>query len=312
MKTSDQQTIVIGGGPGGASTAIYLARFCHPVTLIDAPEEVPGRTMLALDLENILGLVEPMPGPKFLAKVNEQLNRFPIERRNELVTSLSREPDGSFIVHTNRPAQYRGRYVVLAVGVHDIMPDAPGVEDFFGRSIYQCPTCNWYQTKDQNTGIISNDDGGIITALAFDAMERSARLYVIPDRPATHFSEEMLEKAKARHIPVFTSPLVALNGHDGKLESVTLADDTEVDVQVLYTKLGVKRRDIFLDSETIDLDRNTEGYIKVNFETLESSVRNLFAVGPCNTGHDQVMVAAGQGASAAMAIHSRILAEQGI
>ncbi len=81
---------------------------------------------------------------------------------------------------------------------------------------------------------------------------------------------------------------------------------------ILYTKLEVKRHDIFLDSGMIDPTRDSKGCLKVNFETFETSEKNLFVVDACNIDPDQVMIAAGQGASAAMEIHQRTLIDHGI
>lgn len=306
------KTIIIGGGPGGASAAIYLKRFNHSVLLLDAPQKVPGRTAQALQLENVLGFSKPTPGPEFLSQISRQLKRFNIDTRQELVTHVTRRSDGYFYVTTEKPEIYKADYVIISVGVFDILPDIPAVEDYFGKTLFQCPTCNWFQTKDKVTGIISNDDTGITSALAFNAMQKGSCLFVVPDRPRNYFSLEMIEKAKNKHIAVYKSPIVCFNGAKGRLRSIQLANETEIDVEILYTKLGVKRHDTFLDLKSVNVDRNEEGYISVDFETMETSVKNVFAVGPCNSGPDQVIVAAGQGATAAMAIHGRILTKLGI
>lgn len=306
------RTIVIGGGPGGASAAIYLARFNHDVTLIDAGTEIPGRTRLALHLENVLGFTKVVEGPDFLSDIHRQLRKFGVIQRKEIVTHVSKEKDGTFTVKTDRPGHYRAEFVIIAVGVYDIMPDIPDIETYFGHSIFSCPTCNWYQTKDMKTGIISNEDSGVVSALAFHAMQPGSCLFVAPDRPKPHFSKAMIKKAAAAGITVYTDPIVAFTGRRGMLKSIILADETEVPIQILYTKLGVKRHDTFFDHKTIHINRNDDGYINVDFESLETSEPNIYAVGPCNSGPDQVMVAAGQGVSAAMSIHRQILTERGI
>jgi thioredoxin reductase (NADPH) len=309
---SKHHTIVIGGGPGGASAAIYLARFNHDVTLIDAGNAIPGRTRLALHLQNVLGFTKTVAGPDYLNEINRQLRKFGVTQRKEIVTEVKKEKDGSFTVKTDRSATYTAEFVIIAVGVYDIMPDIPDIETYFGHSIFSCPTCNWYQTKDMKTGIISNEDSGITSALAFHAMEPGSCLFVAPDRPKPHFSDKMIAKAKAVGIDVYTDSIVAFKGRRGMLNSVILADETEIPIEILYTKLGVKRHDTFFDHESIHIKRDEDGYIVVDFEHLTTSEKNIYAVGPCNIGPDQVMVAAGQGVSAAMSIHRQILTERGV
>jgi thioredoxin reductase (NADPH) len=310
--TPTHRTIIIGAGPGGSSAAIYLSRFNHEALIFDAPEKVPGRTRYALEIENVLGFNGSTPGPSYLKQVHKQLESFGIERHEELVTHVTREADGTFFVTTDKPARYKAGYVIVAVGVADLLPDVPRIEEFFGHSVYPCPTCNWYQTKDRRTAIIANDDKGINTALMFNAMQPGSALYVIPDRPRPYFSEEMRKKAAQASVEIVECPLVELNSEKGMLESVTLATGEKLELEILYTVLGVKRQDLFLDTESMQVERNEEGYLEVDFKTMETSVENLFAVGPCNCGPDQVMVAAGQGVVAAMEVHERVLAGMGI
>ena len=72
------KTIVIGAGPGGATAAIYLARFNHDITILDAADHIHGRTAWAYELENVLGFIEPTPGTEFLKRIDIQLLRFGI------------------------------------------------------------------------------------------------------------------------------------------------------------------------------------------------------------------------------------------
>ena len=306
------KTIVIGAGPGGANAAIYLARFNHEIVILDAGEKIHGRTAWAYELENVLGFTKPTPGPEFLERVDRQLARFGIEKRTETVTEVRRKRDGRFAVSTDKPAQYVADYLVVSVGVHDVMPDISDAYDYFGHSLFPCPACNWYQTKDRKTGIVTNSDRGLVTARAFNAMQKGSALCVFPDRPDAAYAPELVAKAEAEGIAVHTSPAICFTGTAGKLRSVSLADGTELDLEIVYTRLGVKRHDVFLNNESLEVGRDAEGYIEIDYKTFESSVPNLFAVGPCNVGQDQVIIAAGQGAVAAMEIHDRILTGMGI
>ena len=67
-----------------------------------------------------------------------------------------------------------------------------------------------------------------------------------------------------------------------------------------------------MNNDSLDEARDADGYIEIDFKTFESPVENLFAVGPCNVGQGQVIIAAGQGMVAAMEIHERILTDLGI
>ncbi len=305
-------TIIIGAGPGGASAAIYLARFCHPVLLFDAPEEVHGRTFMAPDINNFLGETTPPTGPNFIERINNQLKNYPqIERRTEKVTKVVRSEDGFKVTTTQ--GNYTAPHVILAIGLSDNMPPINGLDPYYDHAIFHCLTCDWYERRDKKIAVIANTDRGISTALMLNHLHRPPRLVVIPGQDGFDFSSAMRDQAKAADITVYESPIKELIGADGYLHSVKLADGTAVEVEVLFTKLGHQRFDQFLDAGAIEVERDPdEGFIKVDWRTVETSVKNLFAVGPCNNGPDQIIIAGGQGAMAALEIHTRLLAAQGL
>lgn len=311
MSQQSYQTIVIGAGPAGASAAIYLARFSHEVLIIDAGEKVPGRTSMATTLRNFLGHTLMTPGSEFLSRVKVQLDEYKIPIESAVVEKVSQD-NGKYVVKTDNGNEFFATYLVLAVGVGDNMPEIDGLDPYYDTSIFHCMTCDWYERRDRKIAVVANDDRGITTALVFNSMQRPPSLAVIPAKKP-EFSESMLAKAKAAQIPVYISPLKAVNGTLGNLNSVTLEDGTEVEAQALFTKLGHVRFDNFLDKGGIAVDREPEeGFIKVNWKTFESSAKNLFAVGPCNDGPDQAIIAGGEGAIAALEIHHRILSDKGL
>jgi thioredoxin reductase (NADPH) len=305
-------TIIIGGGPGGSSAAIYLARFCHPVTLIDAGEAVAGRTGMATSLRNFLGNTIQTPGPEFLSRIKTQMDDYEIEQVEAKVEKVTKEDDG-FTVTTDKGDIYQAKYLIVAVGVSDNMPEIEGLDPYYDSGIFHCLTCDWYDHRDQKAAVIANDDRGLTTALALDFMHRPPSLCVIPAKPNPKFTQAMQDKCAAKNIAVYTSPIKELKGAFGNLSAIVLEDGTEVETEVMFTKLGHVRLDQFLDEGNIKPDREPEeDFIKVDFKTFESSVENLFAIGPCNEGPDQAIIAAGEGALAASAIHSRILTDSGI
>ncbi len=308
----NNQTIIIGGGPGGGSAAIYLARFCHPVTLIDAPKQVHGRTSMAPHLENFLGHLNPMRGEDFLACIRQQHQKFGVTLVEAKVTKVRHGPNQTFVVTTDQGQEYTARYIIVAVGVGDNMPEIDGLDPYYDRVLFHCLTCNWHENRHKKTIVIGNTDAAITSARAIVSMHRPPLISVIPAKKP-RFSHEARALAEQDDIAVYHSPLKELVGKNGHLHEVILEDGTHVAGEVIFTKLGHVRFDTFLDEGGIELQREAhEGGIKVNWRTFESSTHNLFAVGPCNEGPDQAIIAGGQGALAAIEIHQRILAEQAI
>lgn len=307
MPNEQTHTIIIGAGPAGASAAIYLARYCHAVTIFDAPSEVHGRTSMAPDIHNFLTYSEPVKGPAFMEKINAHLAKHPIERIEEKVVKVTRN-DNIYTVTTNKGTVRRAGFVVLAVGLSDNMPEIDGLDPYYDNAIYHCLTCDWYERRDKKIAVIGNTDRAISTAAMIHDLHVPPKLVVIPANNKPQFSRETRALAKLKNIEVFDSPLMKLIGQDGFLHAVRLKDGAKVDVEVLFTKLGHKRFDQFLDEGGITVEREpNEGFIKIDWRTFETSMQNLFAVGPCNEGPDQAIISAGQGAMAALEIHKRIV-----
>ena len=122
----------------------------------------------------------------------------------------------------------------------------------------------------------------------------------------------MVQKAKKNQIAVFSSPITKLKGRNGYLQKIQLKDGTKVEAEVLFTELGYVHLDGFLARGGLKPKRDEDGFLKVNFETFETSVKNLYATGPVNEGPDQAIVAGGEGALAAISIHAKILKQKGI
>lgn len=303
----EAKAIIIGAGPAGASAAIYLARYCIDVLLIDNQPEVPARTTWVHSLQNYLGHLEHESGPEFLDRIDRHLAQYPsVYRRQETVTSVSQQSDGSFLVQTDQNHDYLTPYLILAVGVNDKMPDKVTNFQDLGHVISHCIACDWYQNKDKKLTVIADTDAGINTALLFDKMHRPPDLVVAPyTKP--DYSLGALQQAQDKQITVYQSPIISLEQTDENSLIATLKDGTAFTTEFIFTRLGNERMDYFLDRGGIRPDRDESGYLLVNWETFETSIPNLFAVGPCNAGPDQVSIAVGEGATAAVTLARRIL-----
>jgi len=305
----NKTTIIIGSGPAGASAAIYLARYKHKVILIDAAPNPYGRTHYAYDLDNYLTHTQKVSGPQFIKKIDKQLAIFSVDKIKDKVVKVSKDKSG-FKIKTKKGKVFKADYVVIAVGVLDGYIKLNNIDDFYDNGIYHCITCNWWQNRKRKMVIVSNSDEGIVIAREIVAMERPPYIAVIPENEGYSYSRNEIELAKKAKIPIFESPLAKINGQDKFIINLGLVDGTIIDAQCIFTILGYQRRDKFLDEGKIKLMRNEGGFIKVDFKTFESSLKNLFAVGPCNDGPDQAVIAAGQGAMAALEIHKRIITEK--
>lgn len=282
--------IVIGAGPAGLSSAIYLGR-AHKKTLLIY--KGPMRTSLALHINNYLGL-DDVSGSDLIELGLKQAQRYGIEVILSTVKDVVKED--LFKVVTAEGV-FSSKHVIVASGVNDVLPDIDNVFAFMGETFFTCFDCDGYRMARKNVFIIGKGDGVARTALAVrQTFTDKVTVFTGNDRS---MSFDYVARLRKEGVRVINQEIRHLNGENGILESAVLDDGSVLECECILSDLGYERNDSFLSG--LNLKRSRKGYIEVDSH-CESSIKGLFAVGPLNTGHDQISVAVGQGATAAMHI----------
>jgi len=228
-----------------------------------------------------------------LARGMEQAKKYGAQFVLGTVQTIKKNETG-FAVST-KSQEYQSRYVIVATGIDDVTPDIDNIYEFMGETFFHCFDCDGYHMKDKNVGIIGKGDGVARTALA--ARQMYTERITIFTGTDNKISEAYRQKLAENGTKIIAKNIKHLNGRDGKLESIALEDGAVVEIEMILTDLGYTRNDAFL--EGLGLARSETGYIKTDAH-YESSVPGVFVIGPLNTGPDQVSVAVGSGAQAAM------------
>jgi thioredoxin reductase (NADPH) len=286
--------IIIGAGPGGLQAAIYLARYNRGVLLIDWGG---GRTRHAKSIENVL-THRRISGTELIERGLEQARIFNVEIVKGRVTSVKK--DGPFTVAT-AAASYRSLTVVAASGVSDNFPPLENLYRFLGVSYFTCVDCDGYKTTNKKLAVVGDSLGAVNLALA---MKRLYTRDVIFFPYRLDLPGSFADILKEEGIPTAASEPTRLIG-DSELEALELADGTRVPCEAVMASFGYRLNDEYLAG--LPLKKDAEGRKYVVGGACESSVSGLYIVGPLNTGNDQVVIAAGEGATAAIDINKRLL-----
>ncbi len=297
MKNSSgaYDTIIVGAGPGGLQAAIYLGRYNFNVLLLD--RGAGGRTRHAVHVENFLGH-RVTSGGELLDIGLEQAKSFGVEVKKAKTTRITK--DQLFEVRTES-GSFTGKFVVVSTGVRDNLPRVGNLGRHFGKSFYTCVDCDGYRTTDKKLLIIGNSFATV--RLAFGMKEMYTRdialllvLYEPPEEYRQTLADEGIKLVKGR-------PKRLLG--EEKLEGLELEDGTKIECECVMSNFGFKLNDDFLSE--LPLKRDAKGFKYEVNSHFESSVDGLYIVGPLNTGNDQIVIAAGEGAAAAVDIKKRIL-----
>lgn len=288
--------IIIGAGPGGLQAAIYLGRYNRDVLLLDRSG---GRTWHARRIENVLTHRE-ITGSEIIERGMEQARSFNVRIERKLVDTVQK--NGVFIIST-ADTVYRSRYVIAASGVYDILPPLENIFRFLGMSYFTCVDCDGYKTTNKRTIVMGDHLESVNIALAMKQMFTRDLTYIPYRFSLPDAAEEVLEE---EGIKVVTVDPVRIIGEQ-EMEALELKSGDRIPCEAIMASFGIKLNDQFLAD--VPLKKDALGFKYIVNNTYESSLRGLYIVGPLNTGQDQVVIAAGEGAVAAIDINKRLLEE---
>ncbi len=287
--------IIIGAGPGGLQAAIYLGRFNRKVLLID---RTGGRTAHAKSIENFLTRKE-ISGIEIIERGLEQARSFHVEVLRGTVSKVLKK-DG-FEVETQEGGRYVSRFVIVSSGVVDNYPPITDLHQYLGKSLFTCVDCDGYHTTGKKLLVIGNSINTVRLAFGMRQMfTKDITLNLIHYDPPPDVKEELEQEG----IPLVKGTPVKVVGGE-RPEAVELKDGTRIPCEVIMCNFGYKLNDAFL--EGLALKKEAAGFKYVVNNYYESSMSGLFIVGPLNTGNDQVVIAAGEGAVAAIEVNKRLV-----
>lgn len=286
--------IIIGAGPGGLQAAIYLGRYNRNVLLIDRGG---GRTRHARHIENFL-TQRSISGKEIIEIGLEQAKSFNVRIENATVTRVLKKEFFEIYAGERR---YLSKFVIVSSGVYDNLPNIENLHRFLGISLFTCIDCDGYKTTNKKLIIIGNSIKSVHLAFAMKEMfTKDITLILYTDKAPDEYKEELSREG----IPLIIGRPVRIIG-DERIEALELQDGRRIECEVIMSHFGYKLNDEFLSG--LDLKRDLKGFKYIVNQVYESSLSGLYIVGPLNQGNDQVVIAAGQGAVAAIDIKKRLL-----
>src|SRR5574341_1057323 len=298
MKKNDETTpaeagplydcIIIGAGPGGLQAAIYLGRFNRKALLIDRGG---GRTRHAKYIENFL-TQKSVSGNELIDLGLEQARSFNVRTEQGLVTEVVK---GDHFDVTTKDTAFRAKFVIVSSGVYDNFPSIDGIYKFLGSGFYTCVDCDGYKTTRKKLLVIGNSINTVRLALGMREMYTDdVTLLLYFYGPPDDYKEELADQG----IALIKGEPARIIGEE-RIEAVELKDGRRLPCEAVMSNFGYKLNDSFLKG--LNLKRDTENFKFVTNRYYESSLPGLYVVGPLNTGNDQVVIAAGEGAVAPIA-----------
>lgn len=287
-------TLIIGGGPGGLTAAIYLRRFRRDIIVIDKGHSRLGwipRT------HNYPGFPDGVAGQELLENLRHQLQRYDGEVLAGEVTRLQRE--GGVFAAAWDGGEIRARTVLLATGIADAgMPVERYMDAVACGAIRLCPVCDGFDVLDKKIAVVTSATNPLGHALFMRTFSADVMLFE-RDKQALVRAEDrrQLEQARIRYV---TSPLSGVTMSGQMTPILHTEDGASYHCDVLYPMLGETAR----SDLAAGLGAQTADCMELVVDEYQcTSVPGLFAIGDVVRGLNQISVAAGQAAVAATHLH---------
>lgn len=304
---SQFDVIIIGGGPAGASAAIYTSRSELSTLVIDKGLTV-GALGLTSKIANYPGVRGPIGGAELLSVMREQAESFGARFLTDRVVGMdiSREQKTVF---TNG-GSYQGSVVILATGAMGRAATIPGEERLVGKGVSYCATCDGAFFKGLPVAVVGNNDEALEEALFLTKFASVVHLLV---QTTAYKASVGLVRAveKATNVRLhFATRLVRIEGDKSvsKIRVVNRADvEEDLDVNGVFVYLQGNRPVTEYLMGQVEL--TPAGCLRVDSE-MQSSIPGVFAVGDLLCTHPkQAIIAAADGVVAAIAaekfVHQR-------
>ncbi len=292
-----REVVVIGGGPAGLTAGLYLCRGKIDALLLEK-QLTGGQAVNSPLIENYPGFPEGISGADLVEKMKQQADRFGMETRTfAAVTGV--EVDGPVKRVILEDGEVEAKALIVASGRSPRKIGIPGEEEYFGRGISYCATCDGPLFKDKTVMVIGGGDAAVEEALHLTRF--AARVILVHRRDSLRASSYLQERALAepRLEFMWNSEIAEVRGEATVKDALILNNVTgeraAVPVAGVFFYVGNVPNTEFL-ADVVELDE--AGYV-VTDEKLESSVPGIFAAGDVRAGRfRQVIVAAGEGALA--------------
>ena len=282
------------------TAAVYVARKKLNALLLS--KDLGGQVNWTLGIENYMGY-QFIEGPELIHKFEEQVKKFPLEVKiGQGVSSLSRI-GGGFEARTNNGEIYRAKTAIIATGKRPRPLNVPGEEKLRGRGVTYCATCDGPLFAGMKVAVVGGGNSAL--EAADDMVKIADHVYLLSLTPLTG-DLILIDKVKgANNLTIFLEhEVVEIKGEkfvDGiRIRDLKTKQERELQVSGVFVEIGlIPNSDLAKGIITL----NRLGEIEVNCAN-ETSVPGLFAAGDVtNVPEKQIVIAAGEGAKAALAAH---------
>ncbi len=295
--------IILGGGPAGLTAAAYIARKMLRCLIITG--DIGGQALESWAIENYMGF-RMISGSDLMQKFEEQVRNEGIGIEIDKAEKIG-EKDGKFVVTTVSEQIFEANAVIVATGVKPRWLGIENEQKYIGHGISICSTCDGPLFRDKIVTIVGGGNYALTTAIEMSSLASHVNLIVRSKIRADELYTRQYNELD--NITTYTNYTVSGLEGDEMLHAVTIrergtGEEKKIPTDGLFLAIGHDANTGFVRG-FVDLNENGEIITDNNGRT---SRKGVFAAGDVtNVESKQVIIAAGEGAKAALSAHAYLM-----
>ena len=292
--------IVVGGGPAGLSAALMLGRCRRSVVVCDAgaPRNAASRALHGYTTRDGVAPAD------FLRLAREELTPYGVAYRRARVAAVDRAAE-RFDVRLAEGESLACRKLLIATGVEDDHPALEGLRECYGLSVFHCPYCDGWEWRDRRLAIYGR--GRAAAGLALSLRTWSTDVALLSGGPV-RLPRSGRAVLHAEGVAIREEPIARLHHADGRLQAVEFTSGGTLARDALFFTTGQHQQSAF--ARSLGCEFTNRGTVRTNRHG-QTCVPGLFVVGDASFDVQFAVVAAAEGAKAAVAINREFQEEAG-
>jgi len=290
------EVIIVGGGPAGLSCALVLGRCRRKVLLFDTGQQ---RNKSTRAMHAFLSREGENPA-LFLATAKAELKKYGIRVNRQRIISVQKNDDG-FHLRSAEGNYFFSKKLVLATGLTDNLPPIKDIDKFYGKSVFHCPYCDGWEARDKKWVVYAlRRQGAIEACLRFRDWTNDITLLCAGVKGFSKKDRELLEKYGVKCVNNCAEKLI---GKQGDLKAVILDNGERIEADYLFFSTGHQQQSDL--ASQLGCNCSNTGAIHFN-RKQQTNVPGLYAAGDVVRDMHLVIIAAAEGAKAAVAINTEL------
>jgi len=290
--------IIIGGGPAGMAAGIYSSRKKMKTFIIS--KDLQGQMKWATHVENYPG-TKNISGLDLVKDFEEHLREYDAEIVLNEVIQIKKE-NKMFEVIDKDGNRHLGLSVVIASGANPRTIDVKGEKEYLGKGVAYCTTCDAPFFKDKIVAVIGGGNSGF--QAAEELLKYASKIYLLERNDELRADQYVIDQLKDK-IDIITSAEIKSIEGNNFVEKIIYEDKKSkkmhsINLSGVFILSGTQPATTFID-ELVDFDDRKKIVIDLNNKT---KTEGLFSAGDCsNIPYNQIIIAAGEGAKAALSAY---------